>query len=234
MNRVPRRTSRRSIAAAAVALSLVQADARLVEYKDARRGFGFSYPSTFGATSPGTNDGFGDRAAAIRFATFSAQGIGGEAALTRGVASVDIQAAGGLYDPLSLEAFPAALRDQIVRALPLLTASTFCQVIAAEEHLDPRAPVLTALTEPQRTAVRSMDRMRNVEPRVIQCEADSATVTFDKESAFQPGFPRQHVYGAVRFLDAPYATFQIVRAGQAPSAAVLTQMTALVNSWRRL
>jgi hypothetical protein len=221
------------VAAVAIALMLAQADAR-VEFSDARRGFRFSYPAAFGATSPGTDDGFGDRVLAIRFAVFSSQGVGGEAALTRGAAVVDIQAAGGLYDRLSLDAFPPALRAQIIRALQPLTIGTFCQLIAQEQHLDPRAPALAALTEPQRTAIASTDRIRNIDPRVLRCDVEGSTVTFDKAAAFQPGFPRQHVYGAVRFLDAPYTTFQIVRAGPAPSALVLAQMTALVNSWSRM
>ena len=57
------------------------------------------------------------------------------------------------------------------------------------------------------------------------------TVTFHKEVSFQPGGPRQHVYGAVRFLSPPYSTFQIVRAGPAPDAAVLERLTAVVRSW---
>jgi hypothetical protein len=220
-------------AALAIVIALAQADAR-VEFSDARRGFRFLYPAAFGVTSPGTDDGFGDRVAAIRFAVFSSQSVGGEAALTRGFAVVDIQAAGGLYDPLSLDAFPPALRAQIVQALRPLSVESFCQLIAQDQHLDPRAPALAALTEPQRSAIASMDRIRNIDPRVIRCDVDGRTVTFDKEAAFQPGFPRQHVYGAVRFLEAPYSTFQIVRAGPAPTAAVLAQMTALVNSWSRM
>jgi len=79
----------------------------------------------------------------------------------------------------------------------------------------------------------STDRMRNVSPRVLRCDVDGTTVTFDKEVASQPGGPRQHVYGAVRFLESPYATFQIVRAGPAPPLDVLSQMAALVRSWSR-
>jgi hypothetical protein len=42
------------------------------------------------------------------------------------------------------------------------------------------------------------------------------------------------VYGAVRFLEGPYSTFQVVRAGPAPDAALLRQIAALVKSWVRL
>lgn len=76
--------------------------------------------------------------------------------------------------------------------------------------------------------------MRNVTPRVLRCIVDGTTVTFDKEVASQPGGPRQHVYGAIRFLESPYATFQVVRAGSGPDLAVLSQMASLVKSWSRL
>src|SRR4029453_19483392 len=96
---------------------------------------------------------------------------GGEAAVTGGVRVVGLQAGGGLFDRLSLVAFPPALRAQIVRALPPLTIGTFCQLIAQEQHLDPRVPALAALTEPQRTAIASMDRIRNIDPGVRGCAA---------------------------------------------------------------
>jgi hypothetical protein len=57
-------------------LALAQAGSQR-EYVDPGRRFRLSYPAEFGAPSPGTNDGFADRVAAIRFAVFSA-GIGGE------------------------------------------------------------------------------------------------------------------------------------------------------------
>jgi hypothetical protein len=214
--------------------ALIQiADAR--EYVDAARRFRFTYPAAFGAPSIGTNDGFQDRAAAVRFAEFSSgvAGIGGEAALTRGVPVVDLQAVGGLYDAIALEVFPDPLRRQIVQALPRLTASNFCPMLAQEQHIDPQSAALSALTAQQRAVVASVDRMRHVDPRVVLCVVEGSTVTFDKETALQPGSPRQHVYGAVRFLEPPDSTFQIVRAGAAPDANVLRQMTDLVKSWSR-
>src|SRR6185312_3066055 len=81
-------------------------------YQDPQNRFVFTYPPEFGALSPGTNDGFGDRVAAIHFARFSAgvQGgtlvFGGEAVLTRGFPLFDLQTAGGLYDAITLEIFP--------------------------------------------------------------------------------------------------------------------------------
>ena len=220
------------IAAAMTTLAFAQAEAGR-EYVDAGGRFRFSYPPAFGEPARGTNDGFEDRVAAIRFATFSS-GIGGEAALTRGLPVIDIQAVGGLYDAISLEIFPEPLRLLIVQALPPLSLANFCQLLAQEQHLDTQIAALSQLTAQQKAVVASVDRMRNVTPRVIRCVVNDTTVTFDKEAGFQPGGPRQHVYGAVRFLEAPYATFQIIRAGPAPDLSVLNQMTAVVKSWSRL
>ena len=215
-------------------MTLAVARAEIIaEYVDSGRRFRFSYPAEFGAPSPGTNDGFQDRVAAIRFAVFSS-GIGGEAALTRGFPVVDIQAAGGLYDAITLEIFPESMRRLIVQALTPLSVTNFCQQIAQEQHLDPQAAAFAGLTAQQKLVIASTDRMRNVSPRVIRCVVDGTTVTFDKEVASQPGGPRQHVYGAIRFLEGPYATFQIVRAGSSPGLDVLGQMAALVKSWSRL
>lgn len=146
---------------------------------------------------------------------------------------IDLQAAGGLYDAIALEAFPDATRRQIVGGLPRLSATNFCSQIGMEQHLDPQAPAFSKLTAQQRAAIGSLDRMRNVGPRVVRCEVDGATATFDKEVSFTPGGPRQHVYGAVRFVDAPYSTFQIVRAGPAPDGALLNQISTTVKSWAR-
>jgi hypothetical protein len=218
--------------AAMMSLALTQVGDRR-DYVDAARGFSFSYPAAFGAPSPGTNDGFADRVAAIRFAVFSA-GLGGEAALTRGRPVVDLQAAGGLYDAIALEIFPDDVRRVIVQALPPLSAENFCQQLALEQHLDPQVGALSQLTEQQRAAISSADRLRNVNPQVVQCTVSGTIVTFDKEAAFQPGGPRQHVYGAIRFLEPPYATFQIVRAGPAPDPAVLDDLSEVVRSWNPL
>jgi len=46
--------------------------AQTQNYQDPQKRFAFSYPSEFGASSAGTDDGFGDRVAAVRFSAFSA------------------------------------------------------------------------------------------------------------------------------------------------------------------
>jgi hypothetical protein len=208
-------------------------------YEDPQNRFTFWYPADFGTPSPGTNNGYGDRVAAVRFARFSA-GVqngtlvwGGEAALTRGFPLLDLRAAGGLYDEITLEIFPQPLRNLIVKTLEPLTASNFCAVIARERHVDPAPAAFVSLTSRQREALGSADQMGNIDPKIVSCELRGDTVRFDKEVAFQAGGPRNHVYGAVRFLGEPYSTFQLVRGtGEAPSAALLDQITRVVKSWR--
>lgn len=78
-------------------------------YQDPQQRFQFTYPADFGAPSPGTDNGFRDRTAAIRFSESSAGVhagriiLGGEAVLTSGAPRLDLQAAGGLYDALTLQ-----------------------------------------------------------------------------------------------------------------------------------
>jgi hypothetical protein len=202
-----------------------------VLYQDPARRFTFSYPSSFGSPAAGTDDGFEDRVAAVRFSTFPAV-YGGEAVLTRGFPLVDLQAAGGLYDSLTLGVFPTPLRALVVAQLPRLTAANFCAALAQPQHLDPGLPAFASLPPQQRQAIGMTDAMRNANPRVIECRATSDTVTFDKERAFQPGSPAQHVYGSVRFLSGPYSTFQLIAGGAAPDRSMLTAIEQLVASFQ--
>lgn len=200
-------------------------------YSDPRSRFTFEYPTAFGETSPGTNDGFEDRVAAVRFSSFPAM-FGGEAVLTRGFPLIDLQAVGGLYDVLTLEIFPAPLRAQVVAQLPRLTAANFCAALGEVSHLDPNLPAFSAWTPQQRRAIAGTDALRNASPRVVECRAAGETVIFDKERAFQPGSPLQHVYGAVRFLPAPYSTFQLVAGGTPPTRAFVATIEEVVSSFK--
>src|SRR5262249_20074649 len=130
--------------------------------------------------SPGTNDGFRDRLAAIAFSTFPAR-FKGEAALTRGFPLIDLQAVGGLYDGPTLEIFPDPLRSVIISLVPRLTAANFCQALAQPTHLDPGVPELAKLPAAQRQAVGQVDMMRNANPHVVSCMSNGDTVVFDKE-----------------------------------------------------
>lgn len=85
-------------------------------YQDPQQRFQFTYPPEFGTPSPGTDNGFRDRTSAIRFSEFSAGVharriiLGGEAELTSGPPQLDLQAAGGLYDAITLQIFPSRAR----------------------------------------------------------------------------------------------------------------------------
>lgn len=208
-------------------------------YQDPRNRFQFLYPDGLGNPSPGTDDGFRNRVAAIRFSEFSAGVranriiLGGEAVLTSGPPQVDLQAAGGLYDPIALQVFPTRIAALIQDALPVLTAAAFCDALGRAQHFDPGDGRLGALTAAQRGAIAAVDRMGNVAPKVLRCEVSASTVTFDKEAASDPAGPSRHIYGAIRFLPQPYSSFQLIRgSADAPSMALLEQMTTVVNSWK--
>ena len=157
---------------------------------------------------------------------------GGEAVLTRGAPLIDLQAVGGLYDSLTLEVFPAPLRALVAAQLPRLTAANFCAALGQPLHIDLDLPAFGSLTPLQKQAVGQTDLMRNTNPRVVECRTAGDTVTFDKERAFQPGYPAQHVYGAVRFLRGSFSTFQLIAGGGTPDRATLTTIDDLVASFR--
>lgn len=202
-------------------------------YRDPQGRFTFEYPVSFGTPGRGTDDGFGDRVAAVRFSNL--MGLGGEAVLTTGPIAVDVQALGGLYDPIALQVFPDAIKTQVVAARPAVTRASFCQLLGAADHLGAAA----GLTERVREAARNVDRMRNIDPRVVRCQMAGDTVTFHKEATFASGAmsARQHIFGALRFLDGPFSAFQIVRAALSPPTDedhdVLARIVRSFNAARR-
>lgn len=216
------------LALAPVPLSATQ----LVQYRDPAGRFAFDYPATYGVVERGTDDGFGGRAAAFRFAAFSTRGVGGEAVLVRGTPFISALAVGGLYDDIASGTLPDPVKAALAKALQPLSADSFCDRLRAERHFDPAAPALSALPERQRQALVRLDVQGHVEPRVLQCESRGGIVTFQKEAAMVAGGPRRHAYGAIRFLSGPYSAFFVVRAGAMADAATLKEMTDLVASWR--
>lgn len=200
----------------------------LATYRDPQGRFTFEYPVSFGTPGRGTDDGFRERVAAVRFSNL--MGLGGEAALTTGPIVVDLQALGGLYDPIALQVFPDAIKTQVVAARPAVTRANFCQVLGAADHLGAAA----GLAERVREAARNVDRMRNIDPRVVRCQMAGDTVTFHKEATFTSGraSARQHIFGALRFLDGPFSAFHIVRATlAAPTDGELDQLARIVRSF---
>jgi hypothetical protein len=214
---------------AAVAALLQQAPTAV--YRDPGNRFAFSYPSAYGSIGPGTADGLLDRVASFRFDAFPAR-FGGEAVVTKGFPLIDLQAVGGLYDSLTLEIFPEPLRTRLVSQLPRLTLANFCAALAASWHLDPALPAFASLRPQERDALSGTDVMRNANPHVVSCRTRGDMVTFDKERAFQPGAPLQHVYGTVRFLTGTYSTFQLIAGGDTPNAATVTAIETLVASFQ--
>jgi hypothetical protein len=209
-------------------------------YRDPAGRFEFMYPSAFGRTEPGSDDGFRDRVAAIRFSEFSSgfrakhMILGGEAVLTRGFPLLDLQAAGGLYNNITMQIFPEDIASVVRNALPVLNAKNLCDALGRKQHADPADLRLRSLTDQQRSAVLQVDSMGNIDPTVASCEVAGETVTFDKESVTISGGARRHIYGAVRFLPAPYSTFQLIRGSDDVPPELLEQITAVVKSWRAL
>jgi hypothetical protein len=226
----------------AIGLATAQAQPEsLRSYRDPQDRFVFTYPAGFGAPAPGTDSRFRNRTAAIRFSEFSAGMhagriiLGGEAVLTSNAPQIDLQAAGGLYDAITLQVFPEPIATTIRDALPVLTPDQFCDAIGRERHLDPADRRLTGLTARQRATIASVDRMGNAAPRVLRCDVAGGTVTFEKEAAFDPAGPSRYIYGSIRFLAAPYSSFQLIRGSEdEPGGALLRQIAAVVNSWKRL
>jgi hypothetical protein len=232
------------VAAAAVVLSCAAfggsasaaarfaAPAQPREYRDPSGRFSFSYPTGFGVPSVGTDDGFANRVAAVRFSVFSSQGIGGEAVLGKGRPSLDVLAGGGLYDDIASGTLPDAIKSAVEKVLPALTRTNFCEQIGREQHIDVSASVFAFMTAAQRAALADLDRMGNHSPRIARCTSAEDVIVFDKEASLVAGGPRRRTYGAVRFLTGPYSTFELIRAGGSADASVIDDMLAVVASFR--
>jgi hypothetical protein len=201
-------------------------------YRDPKGRFAFDYPAGFGRAGAGTNDGFGNRVAAVRFPGFAPGSLGGELTVLSGPVMLDIQALGGLYDPLTLEIFPDDRRRQVVAALPAVTQQNLCALLAQEDHLG-----ASTLPAPLLDVAHRVDRMRNMAPRVVTCETRGRTMLFHKEATYEaPGISvRQHIFGAIRFLDGPWTSVQLIRGlREAPSRADLDALARIVDSFHAL
>jgi hypothetical protein len=224
--------SRAAFGGSASANSPSSAPAQPREYRDSSGRFSFSYPPAFGVPSVGTDDGFANRVAALRFSVFSSQGIGGEAVLGKGRPSLDVLAAGGLYDDIASGTLPGAIKSAVEKVLPALTRANFCEQIGRGQHIEVSAAVFAFMTAPQRAALADLDRLGNYSARIDRCTSVDDVIVFDKEASVVAGGPRRRTYGAVRFLTGPYSTFQLIRAGGSADASVIDDMRAVVASFR--
>jgi hypothetical protein len=184
-------------------------------YADPQNRFTFEYPLRYGDPSRGSDDGFQERAASVRFVRMTS-----EAVLTRGPVLVDHQAVGGLYDHFVLQAVPAPDRAAIEKARSPLTVNTFCTLLGSSDRV-------AALQLPPRLvpAAQSMDRMGAADPHVHTCRVEGRIVTFNREAS------RRFVFGAIRFLEGQYSSFQLVAsASVSPLASELDDMTRVARS----
>ncbi len=211
--------------------ALALAQAAVNTYRDPAGRFTFEYPAAFGATSPGTDDGFQNRLRAIRFEHFPGR-FGGEAVVRRGPVRLDLQAAGGLYDEITLQIFPDAARKVVEANLPPLTASTLCAALGGTSHVDSNLPAFQALKPQERAGIARVDAMGDGDPHVLSCRVTGDIVTFEKTQVAIPGAEPRHVFGAVRFLAGEATTFQIIGGGAAPGPDVLAALTAAVSSYK--
>jgi hypothetical protein len=85
-------------------------------------------------------------------------------------------------------------------------------------------------TADQRAAIRRVDQIRSIRPVVVRCELRDGVIAFDRETSFQEGAPRQHIFGAIRFLDGPTSSVQLVAGAPVPRAGVIDEIVALVRS----
>jgi hypothetical protein len=188
-------------------------------YVDPRARFTFEYPAAFGEPRPGTDDGFAGRTA-VWFPM-----LGADAVLTRGPIEIDRQALGGLYDEIALQILPAAEEAELRRRRAPVTAADFCTLLGASDHTS----AMTGLSDPLRLGARSVDALQNGDPHLNVCAAEGRTIRFDKDA--DAGGRRRHVFGAIRFLDGTYSSFQIVGTSEgAPEASTLAAMQRLVES----
>ena len=219
-------------------------------YHDELVGFEFKYPPAFGMPSNGTGrdlPGTRDRGYAVRFLEFSSgirEGIiylEGEVVVTSGRPWVAAQALGSLHDSLTMGAFigvlPEPLRDHLLDHIRDLNPANFCVELAQEQHLDPSHPALASLLPAQQDALLELDKLRNENPKVVHCDVSGDSVSFLKRATFRSGTveSRQYIYGAIRFVEEPFSSIQIIRITiDQPKEELLTTMASVVNSFQTL
>ena len=165
----------------------------------------------------------------------------GEVVVTTGRPWITAQALGGLHDPITIggfiEVFPEQLQDHLLEHASNLNPANFCAELAQERHIEPAHPALTILPPAQQDAILGLDTLRNELPEVIRCDVSGDIATFHKQVTFRSGTveSRQSIYGAVRFLEKPYSSVQLVRITvDLPAEQLLTIMTSVVGSFQSI
>lgn len=206
-------------------------------YTDTQNRFSFSYPSYFGIASSEEADIGLEEIASVKFSDFSYGSqedkiiLGGLAVLREGFIFVDQQALGGLYDPFSQGIFDEEDLNIILENIPTLTAENFCDELSKASHIDLNKSPFSSLSQQLRDGIVGVDQMRNFDPKVISCSVSDDTVTFYKEGGQEFG-PVNHIYGAIRFLESPFSSFQIIRIAEEPTQEILDDITSVVKSFK--
>ena len=77
--------------------------------------------------------------------------------------------------------------------------------------------------------------MGNIKARVVRSEVVDGVMSFEKEAALHLTVASRHIYGSIRFLPAPYSSFQLIRgSAEAPGEPLIRQIAAVVNSWKSM
>jgi len=216
-------------------------------FRDAQNRFEFSYPANFGTPIFDIKvDVSGDDSGEAFFFPQFSHGVSngkvvleGDFVVRSGRVWVGAQALGGLYDPISvggfISAFPPILQKKLFELAEGLTMSNFCDELSKTEHIAIDDPSLVDLSGERKQAVIELDRMRNLNPKVITCKISGDTVVFDKQVLAQFGefSGIQHIYGAIRFMKGPFTSVQFIRITcEPPSDELLEIMAKVVQSFK--
>jgi hypothetical protein len=218
-------------------------------YRDLQNRFRFSYPAGFGTPRSDNRMDMpdSDLGETIFFPNFSyglrhgKQVLEGNLVIRSGRVWVNAQALGGLYDPTSvgalIDAFPTVLQEKLRKQASNLTTVNFCNELSKEVHISINDSSLSNLTLQQKKAITQLDRMRNLEPKVISCKVLGDTVIFHKKiiAKFGQFSNPQHIYGAISFRKGVYSSVQFIRiTTDPPNDKLLDTMAEVVRSFEEL
>ncbi len=218
-------------------------------YQDLQNRFRFSYPTGFGTPRKDNRMDMpdGDTGETIFFPSFSygirhgKQVLEGNLVIRSGRVWVNAQALGGLYDPTCIRAlidtFPPDLQEKLRKQAASLTTANFCNELSKDEHISINDPSLSNMTIQQKKAITQLDRMRNLEPKVISCKVLGNIVIFHKKivAKFGQFSNPQHIYGAISFRKGVFSSVQFIRiTTDSPNDKLLDTMAEVVRSFEEL
>ncbi len=216
-------------------------------YRDLENRFRFSYPTGFGTPRKDNRMDMpdSDTGETIFFPNFSygirngKQVLEGNLVIRSGRVWVNAQALGGLYDPISvgalIDTFPAVFQEKLLKQAASLTITNFCNELSKDEHISINDTSLSNMTLQQKKAITQLDRMRNLEPKIISCRVLDNIVTFHKKvvAKFGQFSNPQHIYGAISFRNGVFSSVQFIRiTTNPPNDKLLDAMAEVVRSFK--